>query len=169
MARAEPSSLNVQRLAPKPAFRPLPKAVRLFLFAFNLLPAILSLFGAAPSGGAVSRVVVRDEVIMRVPVVHARGGWPVRWKEKHGPKCIGADKVVAAALADDGSIDFLLRGGQRIRAKLESQCPTLDFYGGFYLQPEGGRICADREEIRNRIGGSCQIEKFRLMVPRAPK
>jgi len=106
---------------------------------------------------------------MRVPVVQARGGWPVHWEEKRGPKCIKADAVVAAALADDDSIDFLMHGGRRMRAKLERQCPTLDFYGGFYLQPKDGKVCADREEIRNRIGGSCQIDKFRLMVPRAPK
>lgn len=141
----------------------------LFLSALNLFPAILSLLGLAPSGATVSRVMMRDEVIMRVPVIRPRVGWPVRWVEKRGPKCIKADDVLAAALADDGSIDFLLRRGQRMRAKLESQCPTLDFYGGFYLQPDGGKICADREEIRNRIGGSCQIEKFRLMVPRSPK
>jgi len=141
----------------------------LFLSTLTLIPTILSLFGLAPAGLSVSRVMIRDEVIMRVPVVRPHVGWPVRWFEKRGPKCIKADDVLAATLADDGSIDFLLRRGQRMRAKLESQCPTLDFYGGFYLQPEGGRICADREEIRNRIGGSCQIEKFRLMVPRAPK
>ncbi|MCW3797346.1 hypothetical protein OMW55_05935 [Sphingomonas sp. BN140010] len=141
----------------------------MFLSTLTLFPAILSLFGLAPSGVSVTRVMVRDEVIMRVPVVRPHVGWPVRWVEKRGPKCIKANDVLAAALVDDGSIDFLLRRGQRMRAKLESQCPTLDFYGGFYLQPDGGKICADREEIRNRIGGSCQIDKFRLMVPRAPK
>jgi len=106
---------------------------------------------------------------MRIPVVHLRTGWPVRWEEKHGPKCIAARDVVAAALVDDGSIDFLMRRGQRMRAKLERQCPTLDFYGGFYLQPDGGRICANVVEIRNRIGGSCQIDKFRILKPKALK
>lgn len=127
------------------------------------------LFGAAPAGVSVSRVVVRDEIIMRVPVVRPRVAWPVRWVEKKGPRCIKANDVMAAALASDNSIDFLMRNRQRMRARLESQCPTLDFYGGFYLQPDDGRICADRDEIRSRIGGSCRIDKFRLMVPRTPK
>ena len=141
----------------------------MFLPALQLLPTLLSLFGVAPSGVAVSRVLIRNEVVMRVPVIRPRGGWPVRWKEKRGPKCIKAADVMAAALADDGSIDFLMRNRQRMRAKLENQCPALDFYGGFYVQPQDGRICSDREEIRNRIGGNCQIDKFRLMVPHAPK
>ena len=43
--------------------------------------------------------------------------------------------------------------------------PALDFYGGFYLQPDDDRICAKRETIRSRVGGSCRIERFRLLEP----
>lgn len=114
---------------------------------------------------AVSRLVVRDEIIIRVPVVRPRQRLPIRWIEKKGPKCIGAGQLAAAALAEDNSIDFLLRDRRRIRAKIDRDCPTLDFYGGFYLQPEDERVCARRDEIRNRMGQSCRIERFRLMVP----
>ena len=48
---------------------------------------------------------------------------------------------------------------------MDSDCPALDFYGGFYLQPDDERICAKRETIRSRVGGSCRIERFRLLVP----
>jgi hypothetical protein len=149
---------------------PLQGSPRLLSFPAHLFSAFLALLGL-PHGGevAVSRVVVRDEVIMRVPVIRPQVAWPVRWVEKKGPKCIKAGDLAAASLARDGSIDFLLRNRSRMRARLENQCPSLDFYGGFYLVPQDERVCAGRDVIRNRMGQSCQIDRFRLMVPRAPK
>ena len=142
----------------------------MILSSISLLPHLFALFGAeAPATVAVSRVVIRDEIILRVPVIRPRVDSPVLWVERKGPRCIRSDEVRAASLTNEGSIDFLMRNRRRIRAKMGSQCPTLDFYGGFYLQPEDDRICAGREEIRNRIGGSCQIERFRMMVPTAAK
>lgn len=140
------------------------------LFGLSVLPYLLALFGGQPQAtSTVSRLVVRDEIVMRVPVIRPRIAWPVRWVEKRGPKCIASAAVVAAALAEDRSIDFLLRDRRRVRAKMDSNCPTLDFYGDFYLQPQDHRICARRDEIRNRVGDSCRIERFRAVVPRAVK
>lgn len=113
----------------------------------------------------VTRLVVREELILRVPVIRPRPVRPIRWEEKKGPKCIGAGQIVAAALGDERSVDFLLADRSRIRARMDADCPTLDFYGNFYIQPEDDRVCAKRDEIRSRIGGSCRIEKFRRMVP----
>ena len=116
----------------------------------------------------VSRMVIRQEVVLRVPVIRPRVVRPARWEEKKGPKCIAADTVVAAALADDRSIDFILNNRTRVRAQMDEDCPTLDFYGSFYIEPRDEKICARREEIRSRIGGACRIERFRRMVPRFP-
>ena len=139
-------------------------------YGLSILSQLLALFGGQPLATAtVSRVVIRDEIVMRVPVVGSRIAWPVRWVEKRGPKCIRSGAVAAAALAEDRSIDFLMRDRRRIRAKMDSDCPTLDFYGGFYLQPADDRICARRDEIRNRMGDSCRIERFRTVVPKAIK
>lgn len=114
----------------------------------------------------VTRLVVQQEVIWRVPVIRPRIIRPIRWEEKKGPKCIGAGQIVAAALGDERSVDFLLSDRTRIRARMDDDCPTLDFYGNFYIQPADDRLCAKRDEIRSRIGGSCRIEKFRRMVPK---
>ena len=114
----------------------------------------------------VTRLVVREEVILRVPVIRPRLARPIRWEEKKGPKCIGSGQIVAAALGDQRSVDFLLTDRSRIRARMDDDCPTLDFYGNFYIQPEDDKVCAKRDEIRSRIGGSCRIEKFRRMVPK---
>ena len=63
------------------------------------------------------------------------------------------------------SIDFLLRDRTRVRAIMDDECPALDFYKGFYLQPDDDRICAKRESIQSRIGGSCRIERFKTLIP----
>ncbi|WP_152569435.1 MULTISPECIES: hypothetical protein [Sphingomonas] len=138
---------------------------RLILSAFPLFTALLTLFGAPPEAVSIARVTVSEEIVMRVPVIRPRFPVPIRWEEAKGPRCIRADNILATALADDGSIDFLMRSRERIRGQLENQCPTLDFYGGLYLQSVDGAICARRDEVRSRIGGSCAIERFRRMVP----
>jgi hypothetical protein len=139
------------------------------LSTFSLLSTVLALFGVQAERPVVTRMTFQDEVILKVPVVRQRIGWPVRWVEKKGPKCIKVDSIAAAALHDESSIDFLLRDRRRIRARMADECPTLDFYNGFYLSPEEGKICARRDEIRNRTGHSCEIDRFKLIIPTAPK
>lgn len=137
---------------------------------FELLPYLLALFsGQPPAGASVTRMMIAEEMVMRVPVIRPRLGWPVRWVEKKGPRCVEGSQLVAAALADEGSVDFLMRDRRRIRAKVDNACPALDFYGGFYLQSKDEKVCAGRDEIRSRMGGTCRIEKFRTMVPKPVK
>lgn len=137
------------------------------LLSLPLFAWLASLAGVAElQPVAVTRLVVRQELILRVPVIRPRVQRPIRWVEKKGPKCIAADQIVAAALGDERSVDFLLSDRTRMRARMDDDCPTLDFYGNFYIQPEDEKVCARRDEIRSRIGGSCRIEKFRRMVPR---
>jgi hypothetical protein len=123
------------------------------LLSLPLLTWVASVLGVTQlQPVAVTRLVVRQEVILRVPVIRPRAVRRIRWEEKKGPKCIASGQIVAAALGDARSVDFLLADRSRIRARMDEDCPTLDFYGNFY--------------IRSRIGGSCRIEKFRRMVPR---
>jgi hypothetical protein len=130
---------------------------------FSLVPALLSLTGQQDSQSVVRRVVIHDEVIFRIPV-RPRPAHRVEWEEKKGPKCVDADRIAGAMLSSRSSIDFLLRDRTRVRAVMESNCPALDFYGGFYLQPDDARICAKRDTIHSRVGASCRIERFRTLV-----
>ena len=114
---------------------------------------------------SVTRLIVQGEVLWRVPVIAPHDAPTIRWGSRKGPKCVATEMLAAAALADDNSVDFLLRDRRRMRAQLDSDCPTLDFYGGFYLQSDDAQVCAKRDEIRNRMGASCRINQFRLMVP----
>jgi len=70
-----------------------------------------------------------------------------------------------ALLSGPEQVDFILADRTRVRAKFDEDCPALDFYGGFYLQPQDERLCADRDAVHSRMGGSCTIDKFRLLVP----
>lgn len=135
-------------------------------FAFlGMIPALFGMAAQAPAEGeVVRRVVIHDEVILRIPI-RRRVSRPIEWVEQKGPKCVPARMVAFTVLSGPTSIDFVLRNRRRVRAVMDSDCPALDFYGKFYLQPDDEFICAKRETIRSRVGGSCRIEKFKTLVP----
>lgn len=132
----------------------------------TLLPVLLGMLAAQPANvGTVTRLVIQDEVILRVPVQPRPVAPEVDWVERKAPKCIPAGMIRRALLSGPEQVDFILADRTRIRAKFDEDCPALDFYGGFYLQPEDERLCADRDAVHSRMGGSCTIDKFRLLVP----
>jgi hypothetical protein len=126
---------------------------------------LLALPSAAPSQrpAQYGQSIVREQVIVRF-----RQSAPTRieWKEGKGPKCIPARGILAATRAVKDSVDLILRSRQRVRAKLESSCPALDYYYGFYIRPDpDGMVCEDRDAIRSRMGGACEIDRFRSLEP----
>lgn len=137
------------------------------LLAFlGLIPALFALAGdppRAPQPG-VRRVVINEELVISIPI-RPRPSHRLEWSEHKGPKCIPVERIAGATLSGRSSIDFVLRDRSRIRAEMDDECPALDFYRGFYLQPDDQRICAKRETIQNRVGASCRIERFRRLIP----
>lgn len=113
----------------------------------------------------VQRMIVRDEIIIHVPIAQRRLR-ELEWVEHKGPKCLSATMIAGAAMSGQSSIDFVMRDRRRVRAKLDSDCAGLDFYGGFYVEPRDGAVCAKREEIRSRAGSACRIERFRSLEAR---
>ena len=137
----------------------------ILLSIFGLFPALLGLTADPPAEQqVVRRMVIRDEVILRIPI-RPRRSPAIEWKEGKGPRCLDADRIAGAMLSGPSSIDFVLTDRRRFRAQLDNECPALDFYKGFYLQPDDERICAKREYIRSRVGGDCRIERFRSLTP----
>ena len=134
---------------------------------FNFVPLLLGLFAAQPAfvEQSVTRMVEQDDVILRVPLQPRRLP-EVQWVERKGPKCVPIAAIQRAFLSDTQQIDILLINHARLRAQLDEDCPALDFYGDFYLQLQDDRICAGRDAIRSRMGGSCTIEKFKQLVPK---
>jgi hypothetical protein len=130
-------------------------------------------FGGTGAGEAQSppqpAVTVRQRLIVRIPP----GAPPVsstspaftRWREGRGPRCIAMRSVAGATLLGANSVDLVLRDSSRVRARLEAGCVGLDFYRGFYVDGAAdGMICADRDSIRSRMGGQCEIEQFRSLT-----
>lgn len=136
------------------------------------LAPLLLLGAAAPAATEekplqFAQVIVREQIVVRVPLrlrEAPRASAPVRWREGRGPKCLPARAIAGATLLGENSVDLILRDNRRVRARLSSRCPALDYYRGFYIRPnEDGMICADRDIIRSRMGGQCEIERFRSL------
>ena len=141
-------------------------------------PLAASLDAAAPQdldGVQTAQVTIRERLIIRVPRMPVRSRIPAgarmslppeeqRWKEKRGPKCIPAQAMAGALVRGPDTIDLVLAGGKRLRARLSDDCRPLDFYSGFYLRPSAdGQVCADRDSIQARSGAMCMITKFRRL------
>ena len=124
---------------------------------------------AAPEPVQYAQLTVRQQIMIRVPA-RLRPGAPqpeeMDWKEGKGTRCVAASSVAGAKLLEHNSVDLVLRDRSRVRAKLQKSCPALDYYHGFYISPNpDGRICADRETIRSRMGGECEIDAFKVLKP----
>jgi hypothetical protein len=134
---------------------------------WNFVPLLLGIFAAQPGavGQTVTRLIIQDEVILRIPVQPHPLVPQFEWLETKGPKCIPAGAIQRALLSGSGRVDFIMANRSRVRAQLEEDCPALDFYAGFYLQPPDERLCAGRDAVHSRIGGSCTIERFRRLLP----
>jgi len=135
---------------------------------WSFVPLLLGFFAVQPGAieQSVTRLVIHDEIILRVPVQPRPLLPEIAWKEHKGPKCVATQSIRRAMLSSGEEVDFVLADRRRIRAELDEDCPALDFYAGFYLQPEDDRLCAGRDAIHSRIGGSCTIGQFRQLVPR---
>jgi hypothetical protein len=133
----------------------------------NFVPLVLGLFAMQPGAveQSVTRLVAQDEVILRVPVQPRPFRPAYAWEERIGPKCIPTAAIRRALLFGSEHIDFILGNGRRVRAQLDEDCRALDFYGSIYLQPEDNRLCAGRDAIHLRAGGSCTIERYKLLIP----
>ncbi len=135
---------------------------------FSFIPILLGLLAVQPAAmqQGVTRLVIQDEVILRIPVEPRPLAPSVQWVEHKGPKCIPVSAIRGALLSGPEQVDFIFGNRARVRAQFDEDCPALDFYTGFYLQPEGDRLCAGRDAIHSRMGGSCTIERFKLLEPK---
>lgn len=132
---------------------------------FPLLLGLASAQAEAPQV-SVQRMVIEQSWVLRVPVQPQRLPQRFEWAESKGPKCVPVSDIRGALLLGTDHVDFVLPDRQRIRAIFDDDCPALDFYGGFYLNTEDQRLCAKRDSVHSRIGGSCRIARFRKLNPK---
>lgn len=126
--------------------------------------------GAAPviEGTEFAQMMIQQRVVVRIPLapVQAAPEAPVRWVEKKGPKCVGINSLAGFAVRGPQVVDLFVRGGQRVRTRLEKQCTDIDLGYGFYVKPNAdGRICTKRDALHARSGGQCEVERFTTLVP----
>lgn len=115
----------------------------------------------------------RHQIVIRVTAgfrqVPVPGASLIQWREGRGPRCIPSARIVAATFPSQNSVDLIFRDRTRVRARLERRCAALDFYRSFYIEATAdGQICADRDSIRSRTGGECEIDQFRSLRASRP-
>jgi len=131
-----------------------------------LVPVFFGIaFGVSGDLPRVRSVIIEDQLIIRVPV-RPEPPPDIEWVEHKGPKCIASDDIRGAFLSDNDHVDFILEGRKLLRARLEENCPALDFYEGFYLSSNDEKVCARRDVVRSRMGGSCAIDRFMELKPK---
>lgn len=148
--------------------------------ALLLPPAAVGQGKPQPSPSAaqptrLAQVRIQQHIVIRVPRPEAVRRTvapapaplpPIAWVEKRADDCVPVESLSGAAIIRSDSVDLVLSGGRRVRAKLGSECPALDFYAGFYVKPnKDGRVCAKRDAFRSRSGGECRIRSFRTLTP----
>jgi len=117
-----------------------------------------------------AQVIIHQRIIIRIPRLPftrqpVDASQPIRWAEKKGPKCVALGEIAGATITAANSVDLIVDDDKRIRAKLDDDCPSLDYYSGLYLKATpDGMICADRDAVRTRSGGACGIDEFKRLV-----
>jgi hypothetical protein len=127
-------------------------------------------------GGVVvqyAQMTFQQRIVIRVPRLPDPSSAPASvpparapvWVEKKGPKCVAIPMIAGASVTRNDSVDLVTVDGGVLRARFHDDCPALDFYTGFYMkQTADGRVCANRDALRSRSGGSCRIKQFRQLV-----
>jgi len=91
----------------------------------------------------------------------------IKYKEKKVGKCLWVDRLGGSRPGPDRSLDLLTRDGILIRAYLGDGCLAREFYAGAYMERSyDGKLCVHRDLLHARTGAKCEIEKFRLLIPR---
>ena len=140
----------------------------MILLALALAAAAAGAVAPAIDGTEFAQLMIQQRVVIRVPLAAEQmvPQAPVRWVEKKGPKCLALSGLGGFAVRAPQVVDLYMRGGQRVRTRLEKQCTGVDLGYGFYLKPTAdGHVCSNRDAIHARTGGQCGIERFTNLVP----
>ena len=91
----------------------------------------------------------------------------LKYKEQKIGKGLWVDKLGGSRPGPDRTLELLTRDGTLIRAYLGEGCLAREFYAGAYMERSyDGKLCVDRDLLHARTGAKCEIDKFRLLIPR---
>ena len=81
-------------------------------------------------------------------------------------RCVGIDHVAGAVVFGDRAVELSMTDGSHWRMGFAAACPALGFYSGFYYRRAvAGRLCAGRDAVIARSGGSCPITSIVRIPP----
>ncbi len=81
-------------------------------------------------------------------------------------RCVGVDHVAGAVVLGDRAVEMTMIDHSRWRMSFDAACPALSFYQGFYYRRAvAGRLCAGRDAVISRAGGTCAISSIVRVRP----
>ena len=112
-----------------------------------------------------------QRVIIRIPPKPApatvKKSEKIEYKEEKIGKCLLMDRLIGARPGPKESLEIMTRDGNVIRAYLGDGCLAREFYAGAYVERStDGKLCIDRDLLHARTGAQCEIDKFRVLVPK---
>ena len=126
---------------------------------------LLGLFAAQPAAvrQTVTRLIVQDEVILRVPVQPRPMRRQIEWIEQKGPKCIPAGAIRARfCRAPSRSISCSPTAAAFARSSTRIARRSISTAASISSRRTSG-YARGRDAIHSRMGGSCTIERFKLL------
>lgn len=117
------------------------------------------------------QVRTNERVIIRIPPksepASSKRSEPIEYKEEKIGKCLLMDRLIGSRPGPKESLEIMTRDGNLIRAYLGDGCLAREFYAGAYVERSfDGKLCIDRDLLHARTGAQCEIDKFRLLVPK---
>ncbi len=105
-----------------------------------------------------------------VAEVHARPGQsgltPGLGNRAARTRCVGVNHVAGAVVFGDRAVELTMSDHSRWRMNFAAACPALSFYQGFYYRRAvAGRLCAGRDAVISRAGGTCPITSIVRVRP----
>ncbi len=118
---------------------------------------LTGVIGLIVLGGAAAPAF--DRTVARIHAWPGQGGGMASRRDRLArTRCIGVDHVAGAVVFGDRAVEMSMSDHTRWRMSFDAACPALSFYQGFYYRRAvAGRLCAGRDAVISRAGGTCPI------------
>lgn len=88
-----------------------------------------------------------------------------RLVERKAGSCLSASDIAGVQVGQTNRLVLYMRDRRIFTAYLDKACRAREFYSGFYLERQSdGKLCAGRDKLHSRAGGSCELGRFGQLV-----
>ena len=141
--------------------------------AFSVAPAApLRLLEEARRSPGENQVRIEQRVIIRIAPsspqrmeqsLSQMNSRSDRFREVRLGECIPID-TIAGVRPQENRLLLFMRDRRILSVALERACNPEDFYSGFYIEQQDGRMCERRDRLQSRAGASCRITRLSRLV-----